>query len=254
MGTSDDVAIGHLGRVARSDEAVEWAFPPTGDRLCQGDVLASSESSELAMILTADCDLAQRKNYGRLLCVPTLTLESYVMSYRCESLINEMIESTHRTIREIVNHQCLSLGGVTVSESRLRSWVLEAECSELFSALEIRPESAEAKKLDMCRSTLVAASRETCSSLPDLLVVTKKLLSIQWNQGTRKDGREQTHQCNSRCDQFASQGHLPAFRGFNVTQGWLRCTVTLPIHNSARRCRFATCEPKRIEMVPGGTN
>lgn len=66
-----------------SPSTVEWSLPTTGVCLRQGDIIRTErntpqELSDLWMILTSDCDLARAKHYGRLTCVPVMTMRRYL--------------------------------------------------------------------------------------------------------------------------------------------------------------------------------
>lgn len=128
---------------------VEWALPYPGQPLAQGDVLRASaldatSLSCLYFVMTADCDLANRKHHGRLLCVPIVALCDYVAEFKLASDIDRNRALLGDEIAKQVQGFRATQGGGQLTPSRITEWVQEADPEEVLLALEVERDGTEA--------------------------------------------------------------------------------------------------------------
>lgn len=91
------------------------------DELSQGDVIMWSEASDCmgkaAVVVTADCDLAKRKHWGRVTVVPLIPATDYFdkiyLPKQLESLEGELFKIFGRAIQKIMGHAGSSDGPPT---------------------------------------------------------------------------------------------------------------------------------------------
>ncbi|MFV9424613.1 MULTISPECIES: hypothetical protein [Microbacterium] len=106
--------------------------------LRQGDVIEavaadSSAWTRYLLVLTADCDLANQKNAGRITCIPLLPAEDYLLAL----LLPEHRDKAVHRLAEDFNDDLKRRGKRGISIERLIEWVGESGFDEILEALEI---------------------------------------------------------------------------------------------------------------------
>ena len=101
--------------------------------LRQGDVIEavaanSSPWTRYLLVLTADCDLANQKNAGRITCIPLLPAEDYLLAL----LLPEHRDKAVRRLAEDFNDDLKRHGKSAISIERLIEWVGESEFNEIL--------------------------------------------------------------------------------------------------------------------------
>lgn len=158
---------------------VEWALPYPGQRLAQGDVLraAAPDATSLSclyFVMTADCDLANRKHHGRLLCVPIVSLRDYVAGFKLAPDVDRYRALLGDEIAKHVQAFRSAQGGGQLTPSRITEWVQETSPEEVLSALEVDCDSADAGRF-----------RELCSMYTEVVPVSLQP-QVAWLQRCRE--------------------------------------------------------------------
>lgn len=145
---------------------VEFSAP-----LRQGDVLevvdaGSSETSDLLLVITADCDLAFNKNRDLVTCVPILPKEVYLLTLIAPRVRSQAMKQPVADFQSVLA-QC---GYAHVSDSRVRQWIAEADNNSIVAelSLEERQEVDARAALDAMR--LIDSPRATIAEFVDALV------------------------------------------------------------------------------------
>lgn len=123
--------------------------------LRQGDVIEAADEqaspwTRHLLVITADCDLANNKNSGRVTCVPLLSADDYLLQIYFPEQRRKVLD---RFANEF-NAELARLGKNSLSSSRILEWALEASAwSELEIALDIPSDSGQEaeKKFDGIR-------------------------------------------------------------------------------------------------------
>lgn len=123
--------------------------------LRQGDVIEATDEraspwTRHLLVITADCDLANNKNSGRVTCVPLLSTEDYLLQIYFPEQRRKVLD---RFANEF-NSELARLGKNPLSSSRIIEWALEASAwLELATALDLPSEDAQEaeKKFDGIR-------------------------------------------------------------------------------------------------------
>jgi hypothetical protein len=116
--------------------------------LRQGDVLRSVDPAAeiwdaLAIVVTADCDLAKAKHAGRLTCVPVLPADAYLALFYMprridriqQSLVDQLIGKMHRA-----QSAHLPQFSSPVTKQRCRQWLLQSRPDDIANTLEMSPQ------------------------------------------------------------------------------------------------------------------
>lgn len=124
--------------------AFSEAVPRSADApLRQGDVIeaVSDQASQWTrhlLVITADCDLANQKNAGRITCIPLLSAEDYLLSL----LLPEHREKAVQRLATEFNDELRRHELGRISPSRVVEWVLEADTDDIIDALELSQEDS----------------------------------------------------------------------------------------------------------------
>lgn len=115
-----------------------------GTPLRQGDVIAPMVKSAdpwsgLAIVVTADCDLARNKHNGRLSCVPVLEVEVYLSLLYMPSRISKLIPVIESQLGAIVREYQSRIPGfdVPMDDKAVGAWVSETTDGQVEAALSI---------------------------------------------------------------------------------------------------------------------
>jgi hypothetical protein len=125
---------------------------PDGSSLRQGDVIRPLESDNdpwngIAIVVTADCDLARSKHAGRLTCVPVLPASTYLSFFymprrlaRTRETLGDQLVSQMRKAQKAHLPEFSS----PLTPERCRQWILQSELAKIVSALHLSAEEAAA--------------------------------------------------------------------------------------------------------------
>jgi len=109
--------------------SIPWMTPEKHEPLRQGDVLRSSGDSHTGdtkltdyfLIATADCDLANDKHGGKLLCIPLLPLAEYFQTYR----LQQVLRSCYETVGSLIERFFAELPGYprNLGKEEFHNWL-----------------------------------------------------------------------------------------------------------------------------------
>ena len=151
----------------------EYTAVRVTDALRQGDVieavdLQTSKWQSKLLVITADCDFANKKHQGRVTCVPLLDQDDYLLGFPVEKIRNESIGKftidLQRRLKKAMD--------LEISSKRLREWPIEQDpevimrqlkvsqndsrdIESLFSAIALL--SGEMKDLESALETIIQA-------------------------------------------------------------------------------------------------
>jgi hypothetical protein len=132
--------LGVSGRL-EPNPAQEWVPTLASQGLSQGDVLHRLDPSddlwrEWLIVVTADCDLAHEKHGGSLSCVPAINYKEYLRRFRADKISARTADKLINKIRTTADKK--APGSIAlVSDTRLRSWLLEKSAAEVLETLGI---------------------------------------------------------------------------------------------------------------------
>jgi len=119
--------------------------------LRQGDVVRSLAArpdpwEDLAIIVTADCDIARNKHAGRLTCVPVLPAHAYLSTYYLPHRIGKLQRAlADRLVPSVRKAQSTHFDGFRepISFERAQGWILDTSPSHVSSTLRMTPEETQ---------------------------------------------------------------------------------------------------------------
>lgn len=134
--------------IATDKPTVEWALPYPGQRLAQGDILRVTNAEDgsppnLYCVITADCDLANMKHKGRILCLPIFSMHDYVSSFPLDQEVSKTRTSLANEIARRMATFRTTNGHAAISEERAPEWVFEKGPLHVLSALGVEPSSSD---------------------------------------------------------------------------------------------------------------
>lgn len=145
---------------------------PDDDDIRQGDIICrvvrSAESSpqrKWGVVITADCDIAQKKATDRYTWLEVIPIEEYLEDYWSSDSLRKTLTKQSKICLEYLNAQIkksdLTLSNIT--EESLREWLASSSPTEIFTALKFRIEQSILKKLE---ALTIAYNKSTgCSTL-----------------------------------------------------------------------------------------
>lgn len=121
----------------------EFAFEHPGTPLRQGDVLrrvptAGHNGPRWLFILTADCDIAQRKHADFLTCLEIISCNEYYENHVCVTLVEQELQNSLREFADLVQR----------IDSRRDPSVSRLSKDDIFAWLDICAPSEIARRLD----------------------------------------------------------------------------------------------------------
>ncbi|WP_147375482.1 hypothetical protein [Jiangella rhizosphaerae] len=116
----------------------EYREVTTAEPLRQCDVLEAVDATasmwqRLLFVITADCDLANKKHQGRVTCVPILSAHEYLLQLRIPRIRELLIRSPLIELKELLERS----GFRNATEARLREWILEESNEAVATSLKI---------------------------------------------------------------------------------------------------------------------
>lgn len=126
------------------DEFSEFRLVNEESPLRQGDVLARRDESgdawsQLGIVVTADCDIANSKNRGLVTCVPVVDIETYLLGLFvprvCQNLRSEILDKLAEVTANWTSFR--------PSRDRIPTWIDEVGSSEVVRELRIPTEHVE---------------------------------------------------------------------------------------------------------------
>jgi hypothetical protein len=176
-------------QTASGDQSfVEYRDVTVTDPLRQGDILeATNEDANKwqrhLIVLTADCDFANRKNQGRVTCVPLLTQDEYNLEFQIPRISEKLIGKCTDALGGIIR----SAKGPSISAERLRAWPLEQSADEIVEALGLLGTAAH----DATR--LISAIRAASNPPEDLDEAVQELIAASVNIPNGKQTKAATN-------------------------------------------------------------
>jgi hypothetical protein len=122
-----------------------------GDIVIRADWNAHSPTDRIAVLITADCDIAHQKFGDYLSAVPVVSIDHYVQSFLMLKELKATSEALHVEIRKSVE-PLLGLHPSSSSPTRtaLVSWVMDGAVSDLPYTENLKPR--DAKRLEIMKS------------------------------------------------------------------------------------------------------
>lgn len=148
-------------RLALAKPIVEWSIPGSNELLRQCDVLISESRpdgrlSEILMVITADCDLAHDKHFGKILCLPIVRLERYLSDFWIPLTVRRAIEKSNRKLFDL----CSKLIGTTnwsYSREKISEWIAEEGIDAFIETTrQNRQPGVQEKKIDVIEEEIRA--------------------------------------------------------------------------------------------------
>lgn len=123
---------------------MEWLAPDSTMPVRQGDLLVSQSYSgdptqNMCLVITADCDISQRKFGDHLACLRVITLDDYIRTHWGAKKLAKFQEVESKKVWEqLVKYHALAQGGESTLtlEAAIR-WVDREDPLELCEALRI---------------------------------------------------------------------------------------------------------------------
>lgn len=142
MSLNTNPNLTNISPIRSPKPTVEWAFPLDGEPLRQCDVLQTADAddslnSSMFLVMTADCDLVQRKHLGQILVVPILDIDTYVIKFRLP-LRKEVIQLKTRlteSLGRVVNDALETVGKSPISLESAIDWYHESRVVGVFDTL-----------------------------------------------------------------------------------------------------------------------
>lgn len=152
-----------------SDTFSEYGEITVTAPLRQGDVLEAvdpeaSRWQRHLLVITADCDFAHDKHYGRVTCVPLLTAEEYLLEMHIPRLRERYISSK---LLPALRRATESGRASKVSDERLRAWPQEAKVEDIVSSLGLGGSAATEATAAFQSIRLLA---DPCATLDDAVL------------------------------------------------------------------------------------
>lgn len=125
---------------------------PDDNSLRQGDVIRPLESTDdpwngIAIIVTADCDIARSKHSGRLTCVPVLPASTYLSFFymprrlaRTQETLGDQLVSLMRKAQRAHLPEFAN----PLTTERCLQWVLQTDSGKIASTLRLSPDETAA--------------------------------------------------------------------------------------------------------------
>lgn len=122
-------------------ENVEWKPVSAADDLRQGDVLRSVSDGvdvwrQLLVVVTADCDLVNKKHAGSLSCVSALPYLRYLRLFRTEVMIDKLSVRLLDVFGRLLASRPGLNDRLPISPERLANWFLEKSEEDIVAALD----------------------------------------------------------------------------------------------------------------------
>ncbi|MBB5837802.1 hypothetical protein [Kribbella italica] len=119
--------------------------------LGQGDIIRRTSRTDdiwdqVAVIVTADCDIARDKHAGRLSCVPLIPVSSYLAISFLPKRISRIEIAIYEKLLAIMRQNQIALLGpdaVAISPKRAKHWLLSTEPLAICRRLAIPDEQVE---------------------------------------------------------------------------------------------------------------
>lgn len=157
-----------------ADRFCEWSSILANEPLRQGDVIRSLSPDggwqDHALVLTADCDLANSKHSGWLTCVPILTVGVYLTSLRIPGLVRSSTQRAAERMVSLSERRANADGGpLKITQARMESWITEASPHDILLVLKLGEElSAKATPILEAATALATA---TSAELKDVVPI-----------------------------------------------------------------------------------
>jgi hypothetical protein len=115
---------------------VEHRSVKVSDALRQGDVLEAVDPEtpiwqRYLMVITADCDFAFDKHFGRVTCVPLLRADDYLLQFQIPKLRERLTRKPLSELLALIE----AATSRRLTEYRLRQWIAEESAEEIADAL-----------------------------------------------------------------------------------------------------------------------
>lgn len=140
-----------------------YAWIHVGDEadIRQGDVVKTFEANNpsYAVVLTADCDIAQRKTNNRMTVVRAVPIQEFVSKYWSAWELEKTYEKQIRSLLPFLNAKiaAMDLKLDFLLPGRLTQWTRESSPSEIFDLLELN-EKKNSKELQALAVISIYAS------------------------------------------------------------------------------------------------
>lgn len=132
------------------------------DDVMQGDIIVNSSQKEgkvFGVIITADCDIAQRKSNNLYTWLEILKLDDFIKHKWADEQLRKYIEKKSQIIAdEINNHIKKNFPELTISAPSLCEWLKDGNINDLLNKLEISNNALKNKVIQLNHAVTSAAS------------------------------------------------------------------------------------------------
>lgn len=145
---------------------------PDDDEIRQGDIicrvvrsLESSPQRKWGVVITADCDIAQKKANDRYTWLEVIPVEEYLEYYWSSDSLRKVLTKQSKTCLDYLNAQIKKSGSAfsDITDSSLREWLASNSPAEIIGSLKFKPDQSILKKLDAL--SIAYNKTESCSTL-----------------------------------------------------------------------------------------
>ena len=157
----------------------EWSKPDAGVQVRQSDLLISRNPitgtiADMSLVITADCDICNRKFGMLLLCLSVIPFKSYIRTTYAASELKSCIAKETTQICEQINkwHRKVVADARLISEESAMRWVLREEPKDISSTLNVPDSDADRFMSNIAnyRTALLAMKAKTASDPLDQFI------------------------------------------------------------------------------------
>lgn len=123
-----------------------WADVAESAEIRQGDVVRkfdseADSSAQYGIVITADCDIAQRKTNDRMTVVRAVTVQEFIQKYWATWELEKLAEKQIRLIIPFLNAAITKVDNSvsTLTASRLEDWLATSTPERIFEGLNLQP-------------------------------------------------------------------------------------------------------------------
>lgn len=134
----------------------EWIIPDPDMPIRQGDIIIQRDTKdhkikETAIILTADCDISNKKFGHHLICLRIVPYQVYLQTTHAERKLKKALEAETNRIKEQMNRwNSQRIGGASnLSADAVIRWVRNRQVCEICQELNIPNEDKERFSLNV---------------------------------------------------------------------------------------------------------
>ena len=121
---------------------IYWSAASDDDMFAQGDIVrrigVQGQPGEYGLVLTADCDFAQRKNSNRISYIEIVSIERYLDDYWApDQLAKHLLKQVSPAVQQIAGLMRRSGSDLALNDTRLLDWLRRRTVEEVEAAMGI---------------------------------------------------------------------------------------------------------------------